>query len=298
MGVGVNQPSLARRSGEAWSHGHAVVNGVRFHYVEAGTGPLVVLLHGFPEFWYAWRHQISALAAAGFHVVAPDLRGYNQSAKPAGVCSYRMELLVGDVLGLIQRAGAARAVVVGHDWGGVIAWKMAMDHPEVVDRLAILNAPHPAAFQRELRGLRQRLRSLYILFFQLPFLPECLLRAGDYALLERKLRREPVHGAFSAADIRRYRLALAIPRALTSALNYYRAAWRFSADTQAIRPIPVPTLIIWGERDRYLGVRLTEGLAPWVPNLRVERLAEASHWVQNDAPQQVNRLLLDFLGRG
>src|SRR5262249_22187334 len=145
-----------------------VLNGLAFHYVEAGTGPLVVLLHGFPEFWYAWRHQIPALAGAGYYVVAPDLRGYNESDKPLGVRNYRIELLVQDVVALIEHTGVRRAVVVGHDWGGVIAWQLAMDHPERVDRLVILNAPHPAAFLRELRRPTQLLRSAYMLFFQLP----------------------------------------------------------------------------------------------------------------------------------
>jgi len=291
-------PAASRSTGVR--HGHTVVNGVRLHYVEAGAGPLVVLLHGFPEYWYAWRQQIPALAAAGFHVLAPDLRGYNESAKPAGVHSYRLDVLVGDVLGLIRHAGVSRATVVGHDWGGALAWKLAMDHPEVVERLAVLNAPHPAAFHRELRGPRQWLRSWYILFFQLPFLPECVIRAGDFALLERALRLQPVRrGTFTRDDIRRYKTALAVPRALTSALNYYRAAFRTSTRIwHDIRPISAPTLLIWGERDPYLGVRLTEGLATWVPNLRVERLADASHWVQNDAPDRVNHHLLEFLGGG
>jgi epoxide hydrolase 4 len=293
----------AKQSHEIWRHRHAVVNGLRLHYVEAGAGPLVVLLHGFPEFWYSWRHQIPVLAGAGFHVIAPDLRGYNESAKPAGVYHYRMPFLVGDILGLIGHIGATTATVVGHDWGGVIAWQLAMSHPQALERLAILNAPHPAAFLRELHGLEQWLRSSYIRFFQLPWLPECLLRAGDYALLERMLRRQPVRaGAFSREDIRRYKRALSVPRALSSALNYYRAAWRNAAPTtDSFRPISTPTLLIWGERDSYLSIRLTKGLTSWVPNLTVKRIADASHWVQNDAPEAVNRMLLEFLrgqGRG
>jgi len=280
-----------------WEHRHAVSNGLCLHYVEAGAGPLIVLLHGFPEFWYSWRHQIPALARAGFHVIAPDLRGYNESAKPAGVANYRMELLVGDIVGLIRHAGATTATVVGHDWGGMIAWHLAMDQPQVVDQLAILNAPHPAAFVRELGGLEQWLRSSYIRFFQLPWLPECLLAAGDYALLERMLRHQPLRrGAFSRIDIRRYKRALSVPRALTSALNYYRAAWRHSPRrADGFPTISMPTLLIWGERDSYLSIRLTKGLIPWVPNIKIQRLANASHWVQNDAPQDVNRLLLEFV---
>jgi pimeloyl-ACP methyl ester carboxylesterase len=282
---------------EPWAHRKATVNGIGLHFVEAGTGPLVVLLHGFPEFWYSWRHQIPALAGAGFRVLAPDLRGYNESDKRAGVSSYGLDKLTGDVLGLIRHAGAERATVVGHDWGGVIAWHVAMHHPEVVDKLVVLNAPHPAAYRRELARPAQLLKSWYVFFFQLPWLPERMLRAGGYAFLERTLRREAVRpGAFSSDDIWEYKRALAQPGALTAAINYYRAAFRHLRDAgRDARPIAAPTLLIWGEQDRYLRSRLTEGLAPWVPDLRIERLAEASHWVQNDAPAEVNRLLVEFL---
>jgi pimeloyl-ACP methyl ester carboxylesterase len=280
------------------THAQATINGIRLHYVEAGVGPLVVLLHGFPEFWYSWRHQLPALAGAGFHAVAPDLRGYNESDRPAGVRSYRLHLLVDDVAELIAHLGERRATVVGHDWGGVIAWTLAMHRLDLVERLAILNAPHPAAFRRELRRKpAQWLRSAYMLFFQLPWLPEWMLAAADYALVRRLLRRDPVRpGAFTAEDITRYRDALAWPGARTAALNYYRALLGKDQNAFAeVSPVLAPTLLVWGERDRYLGVGLTEGLDQWVPDLRVARLPHASHWVQNDAPDDVNRLLLGFI---
>jgi len=284
---------------ERWAHRDAVVNGVRLHYVEAGAGPLVVLLHGFPEFWYSWRHQIPALAAAGFRVLAPDQRGYNESDKPAGVDAYRVEALTADVAGLIRHVGEARAAVVGHDWGGVLAWYLPVQYPELVDRLVVLNAPHPLAYLRELRRGGQLLRSWYVLFFQLPGLPERLIRAGDFAAVRRMLRRQPVRpDAFTEEDVERYRVALARPGALTAALNYYRAAVRGGGLRRAarkMRPIPVPTLLLWGEQDPALSVRLTEGLEAWVPDLRVERIADASHWVQNDAPERVNQALVNFL---
>jgi pimeloyl-ACP methyl ester carboxylesterase len=281
---------------DAVAHRFAVVGGVRLHYVEAGSGPLVVLLHGFPEFWYSWRHQIAGLAAAGFRVIAPDLRGYNESDKPPGVENYRLELLIDDVVGLVGQAGEARATIVGHDWGGGIAWWLAMHRPDVVDRLAVLNAPHPAAFFRELRLPGQLLRSWYMFFFQLPWLPEELLGAGNCALMARSMSRETARpGAFSEDDLRHYRQALAQPGALTAAINYYRSAFRHvGATARAVRPIAAPTLLIWGTRDRYLGPRLTQGLHEWVPRLRIARL-DASHWVQNDAPEEVNRLLVEFL---
>ncbi len=283
-----------------WHHQYAVSNGVRLHYVEAGSGPVVVLLHGFPEFWYSWRHQIPTLAAAGFHVIAPDMRGYNESDKPGGVESYRLERLTADVARLLAHAGAGRAAVVGHDWGGVVAWSLAMRQPQVVEKLVILNAPHPAVFLRQLWQLAQLLKSWYIFFFQFPWLPERFFRAGNFALLEKTLRHEPVNpGAFTEEDIRQYKQALAQPGALTAAINYYRSAFRHLGEaSRRIVPIAAPTLLIWGERDRYLGKKLTEGLDQWVPNLRVEHLPEASHWVQNDVPDRVNRLLMEFLQSG
>jgi pimeloyl-ACP methyl ester carboxylesterase len=277
---------------------HGTTDGaVRLHYVEAGEGPLVLLLHGFPEFWYGWRHQIPALAEAGFRVRAPDLRGYGLSDKPEGVAAYRVERLVEDVAELVRHAGAARAHVVGHDWGGVVAWYFAMLRPELLDRLAILNAPHPAAFAREIVKPDQMLRSAYAAFFQLPVLPEAVLRAGGFALLKRVFRTEPARpGAFTDADIERYREAFARPGALTASLNYYRAAARYPRPR--VRPVAAPTLLIWGEKDPHLTVRLTEGLEAWVPDLRVERLPEASHWVAADEPERVSRLLVDFLRAG
>jgi epoxide hydrolase 4 len=279
------------------THRHVLVNGMRLHVVEAGTGPLVVLLHGFPEFWYSWRRQLPVLAAAGFHAVAPDLRGYNESARPTDVRDYRLRCLVDDVVGLIAALGAGRAVVVGHDWGGVIAWKLAMLRPDLLERLVILNSPHPVAFARELRKPAQWLRSSYILFFQIPWLPECLLSAGDFTLLARAFREEPIScDAFTAEDVVYYKRALGKRGALTAALHYYRALARYPLELRrGNRPIATKTLLIWGERDRYLGVGMTEGLAKWVPNLQVARIPDASHWVQNDAPAIVNTLLLEFL---
>ena len=281
-----------------WVHRHAVVNGVRLHYVEYGSGPLVVLLHGFPEFWYAWRHQIPAIAAAGYRVIALDQRGYNLSDKPKGVGHYRLEALLGDVLGIIRHAGEQRAVVAGHDWGGAIAWNFAMRHPEAVEKLIVLNAPHPQRFLDEITGFSQLRKSWYMLFFQLPWLPERLLRAGDYAGLANTLRTDPVHpGAFDEADIAHYKQAISQPGALTATINYYRALFRLNPFRykHSITRIDIPTLLIWGEQDRYLGIRLTEGLEPWVPKLRLERIPDASHWVQAEVPERVNALIVEFL---
>jgi pimeloyl-ACP methyl ester carboxylesterase len=277
-----------------WTHREALVNNVRLHWVEAGNGKPVLLLHGFPQCWWMWRHQIQPLADAGFRVIAPDLRGYNLSDKPSGVSAYRMENLVADVEGLIRQTGLKRAHVVGHDWGGLIAWWLAMLSPNRVERLAILNAPHPAAFRREIRMPDQMLRSWYAAAVQLPVLPELAIRRDDFALLESAFRASTVRpGAITDDDIRRYKEAASRPGALTAMLNYYRAAARLP--NPPTRRIDHPVLLIWGEQDQALTIRMTHGLEEWVPNLRIERLPEASHWVAEEAPDRVTALLTDFL---
>lgn len=281
-------------------HRYADLGDVRLHYVEAGEGPLVVLLHGFPQFWYMWRFQIPALAEAGFRVVAPDMRGYNLSGKPRGVRSYRVELLARDVERLILACGVGSAALVGHDWGAAVAWATAMMYPERVERLGILNVPHPERFARGLLRPAQLLRSSYMFFFQIPRLPEKILATGDFALLRCALRNDPVRpGTFADEDIEMYVEALARPGALTAALNYYRALFRRNPlEARALlRRIEAPVMVIWGERDRYLGRELAEPDPAWVPNLRVERLPDASHFVAEDRPDGVNTLLLGFLGR-
>jgi epoxide hydrolase 4 len=285
-------------SARGMAHRWVDVGRLRLHCVEAGAGPLVVLLHGFPEFWYAWRHQIPALADAGYRVVAPDLPGYNTSDKPPQVRDYRPQVLAQDVADLIVALGASSAAVAGHDWGGGLAWLLAMHHPERIQRLVVLNAPHPVRFLKGLSSLRQLRRSWYILAFQLPWLPERLVAARDFQALRRALRRQPTRpGAFTDEDIDRYVAAAAQHGALRAAINYYRAALRANplAQVHSLRHVDAPTLVIWGDQDRYLGRELAEPDRALVPDVRVERIAEASHWVQTDAPQRVNQLMVDFL---
>lgn len=273
---------------------------VRLHYVEAGAGPLVVLLHGFPQHWIAWGYQIPALVEAGYRIVAPDLRGYNLSDRPRRVREYRSASLVSDVVELLDALGSDRVRMVGHDWGGMVAWWLAMDHPERVERLVVLNAPHPLRYVRALATLRQLGKSWYIFFFQLPWLPERLLRAGDFRSVRRILRDDPQRpGAFSDRDIQRHVDALAQSGALRGAINYYRAAVRTNpfATSRSHRRIDVPTLVIWGEQDRALQPELADPDPSWVTDVQVARIPEASHWVMADAPEQVNRLLLAFLSR-
>ncbi len=276
---------------------YANLGDVRLHYVEAGNGPLVVLLHGFPESWFGWRQQIQPLAAAGFRVVAPDLRGYNQSSRPARVAAYESDRLAADIRGLVRHLGAGSALLVGHDWGGTVAWATAMNHPEVVDRLAILNAAHPRRLQQGLRTPRQLRKSWYFFFFQPPWVPERIVRAGRWRFF-RHFLRDARPGAITPQDIERYVEAWSQPGAATGMINYYRASVRQSpkrAKAQ-LRPILAPTLVIWGQRDRYLGPELAEPDRDDVPHLeRVERLPDASHWVHHDEPERVTQLLIDFL---
>jgi len=263
---------------------------VRLHCALMGPrdGPLVLLLHGFPECWRAWRHQLPALAAAGFRAVAPDLRGYGGSDKPRGVSSYRMEKLVADAAALIGALGRERADVVGHDWGGHIAWHLAMWNPARVRRLAVLNVPHPARMFRALRTLRQLRKSWYIFFFQLPFLPERFMSPRSIRVAFRHMTARK--GAFDEEDVEA-NVQAAGDR--TAPINYYRAAGRYRGPP--LRPVEAETLLVWGEKDRWLGPDLAELDPRWVPRARIERIPSASHWVQADAPERVNELLLSFL---
>src|SRR3954465_9274383 len=285
--------SLVSDGGTELRDGYADVTDVELHYVEAGDGPLVVLLHGFPEFWYGWRRQIAPLVQAGFRVVAPDLRGYNLSSGPEGFAAYTADKLAGDIRGLIRELGAESAMVVGHDWGGTAAWTLAANHPEVVDRLVILNAAHPRRLNEGLHSPRQLLRSWYFFYFQLPKLPERRARRRSWRFFKRFLR--DARPSSTAEELDRYVEAWSQPGAAKAMIDYYRAAVRLGSK-QEIFPISAPTLVIWGQGDRYLGPKLAEPHHDDVPNLdRVERLPNASHWVHHDEAERVNQLLVDFL---
>jgi len=276
--------------------GYAEVDDATLHYVETGDGPLVVLLHGFPEFWYGWRRQIAQLAAAGFRVVAPDLRGYNLSSKPDGLAAYTADKLAADVRDLIRERGAESALLVGHDWGGTAAWTAAMNHPEVVDRLVILNAAHPRKLNEGLRHPSQLARSWYFFYFTLPDLPEHHVQANDWEFLKHFLR--DAQPPYTEQEFDRYVEAWSQEGAAGAMIDYYRAAVRPPKGTKTeLQPISAPTLVIWGEQDRYLGPSLAEPHAEDVPNLdRVERLPDASHWVHHDEAERVTELLIDFFG--
>ena len=277
-------------------------SGLNMRIARAGQGPLLLMLHGFPEGWYSWRHQLAALAA-DFSCVAPDLRGYGGTDAPRGVANYRLEELVGDVVGLIERLGQGRAILMGHDWGGAIAWATALMHPERLERLIVLNCPHPLAFRRHLRSNpRQWRKSWYILFFQLPWLPERVLGMRGCAPLADLMRRSAVNrAAFSAADLAYFRQAFARPYSLTAALNYYRALRRRdlagAASTRWLaNKIALPTLLIWGEQDVALGKELTYGMDDlFTGRFELRYLPDSGHWVQQERPQVVNGLIKEFL---
>ena len=278
-------------------------NGLCFHVLAAGTGDrLALCLHGFPELGFSWRHQLPVLAELGFRAWAPDLRGYGGTDRPQGVREYAIEKLMDDVAALIDASGAKETMLVAHDWGGVIAWYFAMRRIRPLSRLVVMNLPHPAVFDRVLRsGWRQRLRSWYVLFFQIPWLPGRLLRMRRAAAVTEAFRGMAVDKSrFPEEVLDVYRRAALEPGALTAMIHYYRALVRGGGARRqrslGFPRIDVPTLMVWGEQDTALGKELTYGTEAWVPNLLLRYLPHASHWVQQDAPDDVNAILREWLG--
>lgn len=283
---------------ETWQHRNIITNGIRMHYVIQGEGPLVVMLHGFPEFWYSWRHQMLFLAEQGYTVVAPDLRGYNETDKPR--TGYDVPNLLRDIEGLIKGLGQEKAIIVGHDWGGALAWAFAMHYPQMTHRLIVLNAPHPWALQRELRTPKQLRKSWYIFFFQIPWLPEALLGANHAQAIGRAIYESAVQKAEFPPDLLlRYQAVMSKPGALTAALKYYRELFRRgsfgSLGKREQTIIQAPTLLIWGEQDVALDIALTYNLEQWVPRIQVRRIHNSGHWVQQEQPDEVNNLIQQFL---
>jgi epoxide hydrolase 4 len=279
------------------AHQEAAVNGVRLHYAAEGRGPLLLFLHGFPEFWYAWRRQLAEFGRDHL-AVAPDLRGYNRSDRPAAPDAYRMETLVEDVRALAAHLnGGAPFTLAGHDWGGVVAWTFAMAHPELVRRLVIVNAPHPAVFRRELaENPAQRAASRYMEVFRSPQ-AEALLSADGCAALLRMFGDLERDGHWTAADRAAYLEAWTRPGALTGGLNYYRAlaARGDDAGLPGGGMVRVPTLVLWGERDTALLPGNLDGLDRWVPDLTVRRIPDGTHWVVHEHGDEVNRCIRAFL---
>ena len=283
-------------------HERVAANGLRFHVLAAGQGDrLALCLHGFPELAFSWRHQLPVLAEEGWLAWAPDLRGYGETDRPVGRDEYAIEKLMDDVAALIDASGARETLLIGHDWGGVIAWLFAIRRIRPLARLAIMNLPHPACFERALsRGFRQRLRSWYVLFFQLPWLPEKLFAAGKARAIGNAFRGMAVHKEnFPDEVLDVYRHAALQPGALTAMINYYRALVMGGGHRRQ-RSLGYPvldtkTLLVWGEQDTALDITTLDGTEEFVTNLELHRLPDASHWVQQDAPDKVNEILRKWL---
>ena len=270
---------------------------IRLHAVAAGPldGPMVILLHGFPEFWYGWHKQIGALADAGFRVIAPDQRGYNTSSKPRGIRSYKVSQVTSDVIAILDQLGKDRVHVVGHDWGALIAWSLAIQHPNRLRRLAILNVPHPRVLQHTIRtNPRQLLKSWYALFFQIPWLPEILISANGFWLGKQLLILSSRPGTFTAENLTRYAKAWSQPGAMTAMVNWYRAFFWY-APKFANPQVRTPIRILWGKKDVALLPQGAQESLRYCAEGELTYFPEASHWLQHEEPQRVNELLIEFL---
>ncbi len=287
-------------------NGYADVNGERLHYATAGSGKLMLFLHGFPDFWRIWRRQLEVFGRT-HQVVAPDMRGYNLSSKPVDVHAYELPILVEDIASLVDYFGHPTATVVGHDWGGVVAWEFAQAHRERVERLVIINAPHPAILRRELaHNAAQQRASQYLLRFR-SSQAEAVLSANTFAVLtDSVVKPGRQQGYFTEEDANAYVTAWSQPGALTGALNYYRAAdfrpgmtLSDAVSDQSGEPlsgvVTTPTLVIWGEQDTVLLAGNLEGLEQYVPRVRIERVPDASHAIIHENPDLLNTLIHDFM---
>ncbi|KYJ87041.1 alpha/beta fold hydrolase [Sulfurovum riftiae] len=272
-------------------------NGVHLHVLQAGPidGPLVILLHGFPEFAYAWRQQISYLASAGFRVWAPDQRGYNLSDKPKGIASYTLDKLAKDVIGLIDAAKRKETFLVGHDWGGSVAWYVAAKYPTRITKMIVLSMPHRNVMKEHLRfNPLQRRKSRYIFYFQIPWLPELRMKLQNFKNLKEVLKYSSRPGTFSNADLKTYYRAWSKPKAYHSMINWYRAAIQKAPKYEHNPKIIVPTLLIWGELDQFLGIEMAQSSIDLCENGRLFIIKEATHWIQHEEADQVNKLINTF----
>lgn len=282
---------------DALEHKYIETNGVRLHVVQAGPrdGELVMLLHGFPEFWYGWRKQITYLAGKGYRVWAPDQRGYALSDKPKKVRDYQVYLLAEDIAGLIKASGKEEAILVGHDWGGIVAWHTARTYPELIKRLVILNAPHETAMSQQIKqNPAQIFRSSYAGFFQIPQLPEKLLSRSNWEPATKMLQATSRKGTFSNAELDCYREAWSQSRAFTSMLNWYRAMARSLSSQDIPNRVSTPTMVIWGAKDKFLGRDLALRSLSFCDEGRLVFLETATHWVHLEETEQVNELIEQF----
>jgi epoxide hydrolase 4 len=291
--------SLATKS-YAFEHHYVTTNGVTLHVVQDGPadGPPLILLHGFPEYWLCWRHQIPFFAQAGYRVYAPDQRGYNLSDKPPRIEDYSLDLLAADIAGLIRQTNSDKVYLAGHDWGAAVAWWIALLYPELLHKVAILNVPHPIVMRRQIRrSWEQRLRSWYIAFFQLPWLPEYILTTDTAKVVAELLKGTSRDGSFSQAELEQYQRAACRPRAMTSMLNWYRAMARTQTKRLESLRVTVPTLILWGVHDVALSREMASRSLDMCDDGELTFFEDATHWVQHDEPHRVNELLLSHFQR-
>lgn len=295
-----------------FERGKTEVNGIQMHYIESGSEskPVIVLLHGFPEFWYAWSKHIELLKKEGYRVVAPDLRGYNLTDQSDGVSSYTLPMLGSDISELVESLHVDEAIFVGHDWGGIIAWWLASEQPTLLSHLVTINAPHPAISFRELQKPSKIPSSWYFFFYQLPVLPELLMRAGNFSLMDSAFREDTTtENAFTETEIEQYKEMMSDPGLLTSAINYDRGLFRmFLGETFGSwipgidgdpgiteMNIEVPTLVLWGLQDRYYHPGLLDGLERWVNDLTLFKYQNASHWFPAEHPNEVIEQIIKFV---
>ncbi|MCB1180370.1 MAG: alpha/beta hydrolase [Leptospiraceae bacterium] len=292
------QKQLNKEWYSLFEHEYVRTNGVNLHIVKKGNGPLIIFLHGFPEFWYSYRHQLLDFSK-DFTAVAIDNRGYNESDKPVGVDSYRLEELVKDVKGIIEYLGFEKCTLVAHDLGGIIAWQLAYSHPEILDNLIILNCPHPMKYSRELKNPTQIFKSWYIYFFQLPIIPEFLISINNFQGIEEIfLKITEAKHKFEKSDLEKYRKMASKENGITSMLNYYRNVFKFLPlleKSNMNKKLNVPTLIIWGEDDKVLSKSLTYDMGEFLSNFEIKYIPDCSHWVQQEEPELVNQYIREFL---
>jgi epoxide hydrolase 4 len=288
-----------RRHGVALEERMVDTNGTRLHVVLAGPadGPPVLLLHGYPEFWWGWHEQIARLAPAGYRVIAPDQRGYNASEKPAGVDAYRVDLLTADLLGLLDALGYRQVNLAGHDWGGAIAWYLVLEHPERFRKLVMFNAPHPLAWRDARQGPEQEETiNWFRTFFQLPWIPELGARAGNWWLVTKNLRDTSRPGTFPESDLDYYRSAWDRDGSMGAMINWYRASFRHPHVVEGDGVVRVPTRLVWGMRDRFFESRLARLSLPHCAQATLVELPDAGHWLLHEEPERTSREMMEFFG--
>lgn len=294
---GIDSVAIAsQRYGIEFTERRLPTNGIDLHVVEAGPidGPVVMLLHGYPEFWWGWKEQMARLAKAGFRAVAPDQRGYNGSAKPRDVAAYRPRELSADIAGLIDDYGG-KVFLAGHDWGGFVAWRVAIEHPEKVRKLVIFNMAHPMAFD-DMRQQKDQPESTswYRTFFQIPVVPEVTSRAGNWYMLVKSLRSSSAADTFSDDELQHYRYAWDHDGAMRTMINWYRAGYRYPDKIEGDATVSVPTRIVWGAKDKFVPVALAPLSAKHCRDAEVIEVADAGHWILHEQPEATSNYLIDF----